>query len=61
MHAILKKKCKKIKNKNKKNQNAFQNAFQNDCKRVSRKCGNYKMYLEGNSPYQVVMIMCKCN
>ena len=25
----------------------------------SRRCGSYKMYLEGDSPYQVVMIVCE--
>ena len=27
----------------------------------SRKCGTYRMYLEGDSPYQTVMIMCELN
>ena len=25
----------------------------------SRRCGNYRMYLEGDSPYQIVMIVCE--
>ena len=25
----------------------------------SRRCGSYKMYLEGDSPYQAVMIVCE--
>ena len=25
----------------------------------SRRCGNYSKYLEGDSPYQAVMIICK--
>ena len=25
----------------------------------SRRCGSYRMYLEGDSPYQVVMIVCE--
>ena len=25
----------------------------------SKRCGSYKMYLEGDSPYQAVMIMCE--
>ena len=25
----------------------------------SRRCGSYRMYLEGDSPYQAVMIMCE--
>ena len=44
------------KNKSKKNQNAFKYS----CKRVSRRCGSYKMYLEGDSPHQLVMIVCEC-
>ena len=27
----------------------------------SRRCGNYKMYLEGDSPHQTVMIVCELN
>ena len=41
------------KNKSKKNQNAFRYG----CKRVSRRCGSYRMYLEGDSLHQVVLIM----
>ena len=44
------------KNKSKKNQNVFKY----DCKRVSRRCGSYMMYLEGDSPHQIVMIVCEC-
>ena len=25
----------------------------------SRRCGSYKMYLEGDSPHQTVMIVCE--
>ena len=25
----------------------------------SRRCGSYKMYLEGDNPYQAVMIVCE--
>ena len=25
----------------------------------SRKCGSYRMYLEGDNPYQAIMIVCK--
>ena len=25
----------------------------------SRKCGSYRMYLEGDSPHQIVMIVCE--
>ena len=54
MHDLLKRKiCKE--NKSKKNQNAL-----NMIASVSsRGCGNYKMYLKGDSPHQVVMIVCE--
>ena len=48
MHNMLKRKknyTKKIKSK--KNQNTFKYG----CKLVSRRCGSYRMYLEGNSPH----------
>ena len=44
--------------KNKSNKN--QNAFKYGCKCVSRKCESYRMYLEGDSPHQAVMIVCEC-
>ena len=52
MHDMFKKKkmCKK-------NQNAFKYGW----KHVSRRCGSYMKYLKGNSPHQVVMIMCEWN
>ena len=41
--------------KNKKNQNAL-----NMIASMSfRRCGSYRMYLEGDSPYQTVMIVCE--
>ena len=43
--------------KSKKNQNIFKY----DCKRVSRKCESYMMYLNGDGPHQMVMIMCECS
>ena len=45
MHDMLKRKriCKE--NKSKKNQNAFKYG----CKCVSERCGNYRMYLKGDS------------
>ena len=27
----------------------------------SRRCGSYRMYLEGDSPHQIVMIVCELN
>ena len=58
MYDMLIKKKKKKPNKNKSKKN--QNAFKYDCKRVSRRCGSYRMYLEGDSPHQAVMIVCEC-
>ena len=50
MHDILKRKIqsKKIKN-----------ALKTIASVYSKRCGSYKMYLEGDSPYQAVMIMCE--
>ena len=46
----------------KKNQNQKdQNAFKYGCKSVSRRCESYRMYLEGDSPHQAVMIVCELN
>ena len=56
MHDLLKKKEKYAK-KNKKQKD--QNAFKYDYKHVSRRCGSYRMYLEGDSPHQIVMIVCE--
>ena len=47
--------CKEYKSK--KNQNAFKYG----CKRVSTRCGSYRMYLEGDSPHQAVMIVREWN
>ena len=54
MQNLLKKKiCKE--NKSKKNQNVL-----NMIASVSsRKCGSYRIYLEGDSPHQTVMIVCE--
>ena len=54
MHDLLKKKiCKE--NKSKKNRNALNMI----ASVFSRKCESYRMYLEGDSPHQIVMIMCE--
>ena len=54
MHDLLKKKiCKE--NKRKKNQDAL-NMIANVS---SRRYGSYRMYLEGDSPHQTVMIVCE--
>ena len=55
MHDMFKKKKYAKKNKNKKNQNTFKYG----CKRISWRCGSYKTYLEGDSPYQAIMIICE--
>ena len=54
MHDLLKKKiCKE--NKSKKNRNAL-----NMIASVSyRRCGSYRMYLKGDSPHQIVMVVCE--
>ena len=41
--------------KSKKNQNALYMIASVS----SRRCESYKMYLEGDSPHQIVMIMCE--
>ena len=38
-----------------------QNAFKYGCKSVSKRCESYRMYLEGDSPHQAVMIVCELN
>ena len=43
--------------KSKKNQYVFKYG----CKRVSRRCESYRMYLEGDSPHQAVIIVCELN
>ena len=54
MHDLLKKKiCKE--NKSKKNQNVL-NMIASE---FSRRYESYRMYLEGDSPYQTVMIVCE--
>ena len=55
MHDMLKKKKKCKENQKQKESNAFKYGY----KRVSRRCGSCKMYLEGDSPYQAVMIVCE--
>ena len=55
MHDMLKKIYIYKENKSKKNQNAFKYGY----KRVSKRCGSYRMYLEGNSLHQAVMIVCE--
>ena len=59
MHDMLhcaKKKMQRIW-KGKKNQNAFIYG----CKRVSKRCGSYMMYLNGDGLHQTIMIVCDCS
>ena len=54
MHDLLKKKyAKKIKKQK------DQNALNMIASVYSRRCKSYKMYLEGDSPHQIVMIVCE--
>ena len=54
MHNLLKKKiCKE--NKSKKNQNVLNMI----ASMYSRRYKSYRMYLEGDSPHQIVMIVCE--
>ena len=55
MHDMLNKRKYTKKNKSKKNQNALNMI----ASMSSRRCGNYRMYLEGDSPYQAIMIVCE--
>ena len=57
MHDMLKRKNHAKNLNSKKNQNAFKYG----CKRVSRRCESYMMYLKGDGPHQTVMIVCGCN
>ena len=36
-----------------------QNAFNMIASMYTRRCGSYRMYLEGGGPYQTVMIVCE--
>ena len=55
MHDLLKRKICKEKIKSKKNQNALY-MIASVC---FRRYGSYKMYLESDSPHQIVMIVCE--
>ena len=55
MRDILKRKICKKKIKNKK----IKNALKMIANVYSRRFGSYKMYLKGDSPHQVVMIVCE--
>ena len=55
MHGLLKRKVFKENQKQKQS-----NTFKYGWKRVSRRCGSYRMYLEGDSLHQTVMIVWEC-
>ena len=55
MHDMLNKRKYAKKNKNKKNQNALYMIASVS----SRRCGSYRLYLESDSPYQAIMIVCE--
>ena len=55
MHDLRKRKIFKEKNISKKNKNALYMIASVS----SRRCGSYRIYLENDSPYQTVMIVCE--
>ena len=56
IYDLLKKKiCKENKNKSKKNQNALNMI----ASVYSRRYESYRIYLEGDSPHQTIMIVCE--
>ena len=57
MHDMLYKRKNAKKNKSKKNQNALYMI----ARMSSRRCESYRMYLEGDSHHQAVMIVCELN
>ena len=56
MYVLLKKKNVQNKNQKQKDQNMLLNMIASV---YSRRCGSYRMYLEGDSPHQAVMIVCE--
>ena len=55
MHDMLKRKICKEKSKAKRSKNALNMI----ASMYSRRCGSYRMYLEGDNPHQAVMIVCE--
>ena len=55
MHDLLKRKKMQRTTKSKKNQNALYVI----ASVYSRRCESYRMYLEGDSPHEIVMIVCE--
>ena len=59
MHGLLKRKiCKKEKTKKQKAKN-IKMLLNMIASVYSKRCGSYRMYLEGDSPHQAVMIVCE--
>ena len=56
MICLKEKYAKKIKTKKKKRKKKALNMIASV---YSWKCGSYKMYLEGDNPHQIVMIVCE--
>ena len=54
MHGLLKRKYAR---KNKKQKES--NALYMIASMYSKRCGSYRMYIEGDSPHQTVMIVCE--
>ena len=52
-----KKKKEKRKKKKEKRKRKNQNVLHMIASMYSRRCGSYRMYFEGDSPYQTVMIV----
>ena len=51
--------CLKEKYAKKNTKQKYQNALNMIASMYSRRCGSYRLYLEGDSPHQTVMIMCE--
>ena len=47
-------------NKRKMKKQKQSNAFKYSCKRVSKICESYRMYLKCDNPHQTAMIVCEC-
>ena len=57
MDDMLKRKIYAKKNQKQKKSKCFKYG----CKCVSKRCGNRRMYLKSDSPYQAIMIVCELN
>ena len=55
MYDILKRKICKVKSKEKR----LKMLLNMIASMYSRRCGSYRMYIEGDNPYQAVMIVCE--